>query len=143
MRIHIVTPKAPVHVTLNPRVQPGPPPCPTFMPTNDEPVKLTQSAYWILRLPYPLHFLKNNLIFHLLNDNFIIFFYYLWFAIQFRLILFTSDSSKLVNTYSSFLILIFIIIFKVSSTRVIIQINIYLMFTSIRRNLLIIYIKLF
>ncbi|CAK9818597.1 Nonsense-mediated mRNA decay factor SMG8 [Anthophora quadrimaculata] len=52
MRIHVVTPKAPVHVTLNPRVQPGPPPCPIFVTGCDEPIKLSQSAYWVLRLPY-------------------------------------------------------------------------------------------
>ncbi|XP_057317890.1 nonsense-mediated mRNA decay factor SMG8 isoform X1 [Microplitis mediator] len=52
MRIHVVTPKAPVHVTLNPRVQPGPPPCPIFVTGAEEPIKLSQSAYWVLRLPY-------------------------------------------------------------------------------------------
>lgn len=52
MRLHVVTPKAPVHVTLNPRVQPAPNPCPIFSPGNLEPVKLSQSAYWILRLPF-------------------------------------------------------------------------------------------
>ncbi|KAG7212648.1 hypothetical protein KM043_012931 [Ampulex compressa] len=52
MRIHVVTPKAPVHVTLNPRVQPGPAPCPIFVTGCDEPIKLSQSAYWVLRLPY-------------------------------------------------------------------------------------------
>ncbi|OXU28536.1 hypothetical protein TSAR_008981 [Trichomalopsis sarcophagae] len=52
MRIHVVTPKAPVHVTLNPRIQPGPPPCPIFVTGCEEPIKLSQSAYWILRLPY-------------------------------------------------------------------------------------------
>ncbi|KAH0550329.1 protein SMG8 [Cotesia glomerata] len=52
MRIHVVTPKAPVHVTLNPKVQPGPPPCPIFVSGNEEPIKLSQSAYWVLRLPY-------------------------------------------------------------------------------------------
>ncbi|XP_012270941.1 protein SMG8 [Orussus abietinus] len=52
MRIHVVTPKAPVHVTLNPRVQPGPPPCPIFVTGCEEPIKLSQSAYWVLRLPY-------------------------------------------------------------------------------------------
>lgn len=52
MRVHVVTPKAPVHVTLNPRVQPAPPPCPVFVPGCPEPVRLSQSAYWILRLPY-------------------------------------------------------------------------------------------
>ncbi|XP_050420698.1 nonsense-mediated mRNA decay factor SMG8 isoform X3 [Adelges cooleyi] len=51
MRIHIVTPKAPVHVTLNPMVQPdenGP----IFVTGFDKPVELTQSTYWVLRLPY-------------------------------------------------------------------------------------------
>lgn len=52
MRIHVVTPKAPVHVTLNPRVQPGPSPCPIFVTGCEEPIKLSQSAYWVLRLPY-------------------------------------------------------------------------------------------
>ncbi|XP_023232265.1 protein SMG8-like [Centruroides sculpturatus] len=52
MRIHVVTPKAPVHVTLNPKVQPAALPCPIFYPGNAEPVKLSQSAYWVLRLPF-------------------------------------------------------------------------------------------
>lgn len=67
MRIHVVTPKAPVHVTLNPRVQPGPPPCPIFVTGAEEPIKLSQSAYWVLRLPYPfylfIYFLNNTTIF--------------------------------------------------------------------------------
>lgn len=53
MRIHVVTPKAPVNVTLNPRVQPAPTPCPIFVTGIQEPVRLSQSSYWILRLPYP------------------------------------------------------------------------------------------
>jgi len=53
MRIHVVTPKAPIHVTLNPRVQPAPSPCPVFVTGCDQPLKLSQSAYWVLRLPYP------------------------------------------------------------------------------------------
>lgn len=61
MRIHIVTPKAPVHVTLNPRVQPGPPPCPIFVTGCEEPIKLSQSAYWILRFPYPFKLNKNKI----------------------------------------------------------------------------------
>ncbi|KAG8182047.1 hypothetical protein JTE90_013977 [Oedothorax gibbosus] len=52
MRIHVVTPKAPVHVTLLPKVQPAPEPCPLFFPTINEPLKLSQSAYWVLRLPF-------------------------------------------------------------------------------------------
>ncbi len=60
MRVHVVTPKAPVHVTLNPKVQPAPAPCPIFGPGCEKPIRLSQSAYWILRLPYPLfHIFKN------------------------------------------------------------------------------------
>lgn len=60
MRIHIVTPKAPIHVTLNPRVQPAPSPCPVFVTGCEQPIKLSQSAYWVLRLPYPFS-LQNML----------------------------------------------------------------------------------
>uniref|UniRef100_A0A1B6DBY3 Nonsense-mediated mRNA decay factor SMG8 n=3 Tax=Clastoptera arizonana TaxID=38151 RepID=A0A1B6DBY3_9HEMI len=52
MRVHVVTPKAPVHVTLDPKVQPAPSPCPTFVTGCQEPMRLSQSAYWVLRLPY-------------------------------------------------------------------------------------------
>lgn len=54
MRLHVVTPKAPVNVTLNPQVQPGPDPCPRYIPQpcSSLPVKLSASAYWVLRLPY-------------------------------------------------------------------------------------------
>ncbi|XP_039282793.1 protein SMG8 [Nilaparvata lugens] len=55
MRVHVVTPKAPVHVTLQPRVQPAPPPCPVFVTGCQQPIKLSQSAYWVLRLPYVYH----------------------------------------------------------------------------------------
>ncbi|XP_063540160.1 nonsense-mediated mRNA decay factor SMG8 [Cydia strobilella] len=53
MRVHVVTPKAPVHVTLDPKVQPvtgGP----IFVPepAGSEPIELSGSAYWVLRLPY-------------------------------------------------------------------------------------------
>lgn len=54
MRIHIVTPKAPVHVTLNPMVQPDETSGPIFVTGFDQPIELTQSTYWVLRLPYPL-----------------------------------------------------------------------------------------
>ncbi|XP_064115140.1 uncharacterized protein LOC135221254 [Macrobrachium nipponense] len=54
MRLHVVTPKAPVNVTLNPQVQPGPDPCPRYIPqpSSSLPVKLSASTYWVLRLPY-------------------------------------------------------------------------------------------
>ena len=66
MRIHVVTPKAPVFVTLNPRVQMSTQPCPTFYPMSvnenkpEEMIKLTQSAYWILRLPFVYQQMINS-----------------------------------------------------------------------------------
>ncbi|KAJ8911497.1 hypothetical protein NQ315_014422 [Exocentrus adspersus] len=51
MRLHVVTPKAPVHCTLSPKVQPAPG-APIFVSTLNGPIQLTRSAYWILRLPY-------------------------------------------------------------------------------------------
>ncbi|ENN78691.1 hypothetical protein YQE_04863, partial [Dendroctonus ponderosae] len=51
MRIHVVTPKAPVYCTLNPKIQPAAG-APIFICTNDGPIKLTQSAYWVMRLPF-------------------------------------------------------------------------------------------
>lgn len=73
MRIHIVTPKAPVHCTLNPRVQPAAN-APIFVPTFDGPLKLSQSSYWVLRLPYVYvadkeHFPQNTYA-RLLKDTF-------------------------------------------------------------------------
>ena len=70
MRIHIVTPKAPMHITLNPRVIPCPD-GPTFLPgwnsstpasqktmddkssiSSSNQIKLPISSYWVLRLPF-------------------------------------------------------------------------------------------
>ncbi|KAF2880700.1 hypothetical protein ILUMI_25471 [Ignelater luminosus] len=51
MRLHVVTPKAPVHCTLNPRVQPAAG-APIFLSTVEGSTALTQSAYWVMRLPY-------------------------------------------------------------------------------------------
>lgn len=62
MRIHVVTPKAPVHVTLNPMVQPDENGGPIFVTGFDTPIELTQSTYWVLRLPYPLKYLNNYTI---------------------------------------------------------------------------------
>ncbi|KAL3280595.1 hypothetical protein HHI36_003827 [Cryptolaemus montrouzieri] len=64
MRIHVVTPKAPVNCTLNPKVQPGSN-APIFVPTVDGPIKLSQSSYWVLRLPFVYvadkeHYSQNN-----------------------------------------------------------------------------------
>ncbi|CAH0399037.1 unnamed protein product [Chilo suppressalis] len=51
-RLHVVTPKAPVHVTLQPQVQPVPG-GPIFvpLPSGSPPIKLSASAYWVLRFP--------------------------------------------------------------------------------------------
>lgn len=62
MRIHVVTPKAPVHVTLNPMVQPDENDGPIFVTGFDSPIELTQSTYWVLRLPYPLKYLSSSII---------------------------------------------------------------------------------
>ena len=50
-RIHLVTPKAPIWVTLNPQVQPSPG-GPVFVPGWEAPHKLPPNSYWVLRLPY-------------------------------------------------------------------------------------------
>lgn len=52
MRIHIVTPKAPVNVIIDPKIKMGGKNSIIFGSGLAEPAKLTQSAYWILRLPY-------------------------------------------------------------------------------------------
>ncbi|XP_057374680.1 nonsense-mediated mRNA decay factor SMG8-like [Daphnia carinata] len=52
MRLHVVTPKAAVHVTVDPKVRPAPPPCPEFVTGFTEPIQLSPSSYWILRFPY-------------------------------------------------------------------------------------------
>lgn len=51
MRLHVVTPKAPVYCTLDPKVQTATG-SHVFICTANGPIKLTQSAYWIMRLPY-------------------------------------------------------------------------------------------
>ena len=58
MRVHVVTPKAPLHVTLAPRVQPCPD-GPVFHPggggggqAGGQAVRLPPNTCWILRLPY-------------------------------------------------------------------------------------------
>ncbi|CAG9771301.1 unnamed protein product [Ceutorhynchus assimilis] len=73
MRLHVVTPKASVYCTLNPKVQPGAG-APIFISTSDGPIKLTQSSYWVMRLPFAYvadkeHF-KQNLTGKLLQGTF-------------------------------------------------------------------------
>ncbi|KAM9729469.1 nonsense-mediated mRNA decay factor SMG8 [Menidia menidia] len=50
-RLFVVVPDAPLEVTLNPQVQPGPPPCPLFHPEQTE-VVLPPDGLWVLRFPY-------------------------------------------------------------------------------------------
>jgi protein SMG8 len=58
MRVFIVTPSlsknfdSTIHIVLQPRVQPNPPPCPIFRPSLDGQIKLTDNTMWVLRLPY-------------------------------------------------------------------------------------------
>ncbi|XP_051902437.1 nonsense-mediated mRNA decay factor SMG8-like [Hippocampus zosterae] len=51
MRLFVVVPDAPLEVTLNPQVQPGPPPCPVFHPEQTD-VVLPADGLWVLRFPY-------------------------------------------------------------------------------------------
>ncbi|TRY75744.1 hypothetical protein TCAL_11106 [Tigriopus californicus] len=51
MRIHVVTPKAPIHVTLMPEVQPAED-GPVFHCGWKEPKKLPHNSCWVLRLPF-------------------------------------------------------------------------------------------
>lgn len=50
MRLHVVTPKAPIHVIVNPQVVPCPD-GPVFHPGWQEPIKLPINTYWVLRFP--------------------------------------------------------------------------------------------
>ncbi|XP_022901917.1 nonsense-mediated mRNA decay factor SMG8 [Onthophagus taurus] len=59
MRLHVVTPKASVYVTVNPRVQPAAG-SPIFIATEDGPTALTQSTYWVMRLPFIYSTDKEN-----------------------------------------------------------------------------------
>lgn len=52
MRIHVVTPKAPVNINLDPKIKIRRETEMIFTTGWDEPAKLSQSAYWVLRLPY-------------------------------------------------------------------------------------------
>merc|ERR1719348_1944740 len=50
-RIHVVTPKAPISITVMPQVQPSPN-GPIFVTGWDTAHKLSSNSYWVLRLPY-------------------------------------------------------------------------------------------
>uniref|UniRef100_A0A3Q3WVS2 Nonsense-mediated mRNA decay factor SMG8 n=1 Tax=Mola mola TaxID=94237 RepID=A0A3Q3WVS2_MOLML len=51
VRLFVVVPDAPLEVTLNPQVQPGPPPCPVFHPEKTD-LLLPPDGLWVLRFPY-------------------------------------------------------------------------------------------
>lgn len=55
MRVHIVTPKAPVNINLDPKVKIRQDTEMIFSTGWNEPAKLSQSSYWVLRLPYIYH----------------------------------------------------------------------------------------
>lgn len=42
-------------VSILPKIQPAPVPCPLFLPTQDGPINLPSNGLWVLRLPYPLN----------------------------------------------------------------------------------------
>lgn len=67
MRIFVVTPSGNIQsdedfldssgqkqlrISIRPRVQPNPTPCPFFSPSLSEPITLGDNSIWVLRLPY-------------------------------------------------------------------------------------------
>ena len=55
--IYICTPEIEsLVVSILPKIQPAPVPCPLFLPSNEGPIKLPSNGLWVLRLPYPLHY---------------------------------------------------------------------------------------
>lgn len=52
MRIHVVTPKAPVNINIDPKIKIRRETEMIFTTGWNEPAKLSQSAYWVMRLPY-------------------------------------------------------------------------------------------
>jgi protein SMG8 len=52
MRVHIVTPKAPVNINIEPKIRIRRETEMIFTSGWNEPSKLSQSTYWVLRLPY-------------------------------------------------------------------------------------------
>ncbi|KAM8975365.1 nonsense-mediated mRNA decay factor SMG8 [Pelodytes ibericus] len=51
MRLFVVVPDAPLHIIMNPQVQPGPLPHPVFYPEKQE-ITLPADGLWVLRFPY-------------------------------------------------------------------------------------------
>ena len=55
MRVYVAVPEGPLDVRLEPRLQPGPAPCPLFHPEAEGgELVLSPGGLWVLRLPYPL-----------------------------------------------------------------------------------------
>lgn len=52
LRVHIVTPKAPVNIHIDPKIKIRRESEMVFVSGWNEPAKLSQSAYWVLRLPF-------------------------------------------------------------------------------------------
>ena len=53
MRLYVVTPDGPARVIVDPHVQPGLHPCPSFSFGYDSPLELPPGKMWCVRLPYP------------------------------------------------------------------------------------------
>jgi len=54
--IYVATPSIEtLHVTILPKIQPAPVPCPLFQPTHDF-IRLPPNGVWVIRLPYPYHY---------------------------------------------------------------------------------------
>lgn len=51
-RLFVVTPESPILITLNPRVQPAPAPCPVFYPGIKSGITLPPASLCVLRLPF-------------------------------------------------------------------------------------------
>ena len=63
MRVFVVTPPGNVRsddlstngifltISIRPRVQPNPAPCPVFWPSQNDPIVLADDSVWVLRLP--------------------------------------------------------------------------------------------
>ncbi|XP_071805949.1 nonsense-mediated mRNA decay factor SMG8-like [Asterias amurensis] len=53
MRAFVVTPDVPLYIKLNPRLRPGPHPCPIFHPgVSEDGITLSGNSLWVLRFPY-------------------------------------------------------------------------------------------
>lgn len=61
--IYVCTPEIEsLVVSILPKIQPAPVPCPLFLPSNEGPIKLPSNGLWVLRLPYPLQHSINLVV---------------------------------------------------------------------------------